>query len=92
MAGVAVEQETLLTFPCDLPIKVFGRNRAAFRETTVAIVRRHFEAFREADVSEQLSREARYLSLTITVRAESRTQVDALYRELTASDDILMVL
>ncbi|MBN1237257.1 MAG: DUF493 domain-containing protein [Gammaproteobacteria bacterium] len=84
-----MSEEHLLTFPCDLPIKVFGRNRDSFREAAVGIVRRHFD---DAEVSEQLSREQRYLSLTIVVRAESRSQVDALYRELTASDDILMVL
>jgi uncharacterized protein len=87
-----MDDESLLTFPCDLPIKVFGRNQESFREAAVAIVRRHFVDFRDSDVAEQLSREQRYLSLTITVRAESRSQVDALYRELTSSDDILMVL
>lgn len=87
-----MSEENLLTFPCDLPIKVFGRNHDSFRDAAVGIVRRHFEDFRDADMSEQLSRESRYVSLTITVRAESRGQVDALYRELTASDDILMVL
>lgn len=87
-----MSEESLLTFPCDLPIKVFGRNHDSFRAAAVGIVRRHFEDVGDADVAEQLSREERYLSLTITVRASSRGQVDALYRELTASDDILMVL
>jgi putative lipoic acid-binding regulatory protein len=87
-----VDLETLLSFPCELPIKVFGHNCDAFRTAAVSIARRHFADLRDTDVAEQLSREQRYLSLTITVRAESRTQVDALYRELTASDDILMVL
>jgi uncharacterized protein len=87
-----MDDESLLTFPCDLPIKVFGRNRESFREAAVGIVRRHFGGLSDADVAEQLSREQRYVSLTITVRAESRNQVDALYRELTSSEDILMVL
>ncbi|HEX5421493.1 MAG TPA: DUF493 domain-containing protein [Gammaproteobacteria bacterium] len=85
--------ESPLTFPCDLPVKVFGRNDAAFRGAALAIVHRHFEAFDEAQrLSERTSRADRYVSLTVTVRAESRAQIDALYRELTASEDILMVL
>ncbi len=81
-----------LIFPCDLPVKVFGRNDAAFRRAALAIVRRHFEAFDEEGLRERTSRADRYLSLTVTVRAESREQIDALYRELTASEAILMVL
>ncbi len=81
-----------LTFPCDLPVKVFGRNDAHFRSTALAIVRRHFEAIDADALTERTSRADRYVSLTVTIRAHSREQIDALYRELTASDAILMVL
>lgn len=84
--------ESLLTFPCELPIKIFGRNEPRFRAAALAIVRAHYADVGEADVTEQASRRGNYLSLTVTVRAASRAQVDALYRELTASDEILMVL
>jgi putative lipoic acid-binding regulatory protein len=79
-----------LVFPCELPIKVLGRNEPAFRDAALAIVRAHYgEAHR---VAEQLSREGSYLSLTITVRAASRAQIDAIYNELVAAPQILMVL
>jgi putative lipoic acid-binding regulatory protein len=79
-----------LTFPCELPIKVLGRNEAAFRAAAIAIVRAHYgDAHR---VAEQLSREGSYLSLTITVRAASREQVDAVYTDLVAAPQILLVL
>jgi len=80
---------SLLEFPTDLPIKVFGRNEPAFRDVAIAIVRDHYP---EHTVTEQLSRQGAYLSLTITVRAESREQVDAVYRALVAEPQILMVL
>lgn len=86
------DENSQLSFPCELPIKVFGRNRDAFRDAAVSIVERHFGELGPEGVSEKLSREASYSSLTVVVRAESRAQVDALYRELCASDDILMVL
>jgi hypothetical protein len=81
---------TLLTFPCDLPIKVLGRNDSAFREAVLAVVRAHYGE--EHVVAEQLSRQGAYLSLTITVRAATREQVDAVYHDLVADPLILMVL
>jgi putative lipoic acid-binding regulatory protein len=82
--------ESLLTFPTDLPIKVFGRNEAAFREAVLAIVGTHYgDAYK---VTEQLSKQGAYLSLTVTVRAESRAQVDAIYQALVANEHILMAL
>jgi uncharacterized protein len=84
--------ESLLTFPCDLPIKIFGRNQPGFRATVLGIVRAHFAAVVEAEIGEQLSREGRFVSFTVTVNAVSRAQVDALYTELTGHPDVLMVL
>jgi uncharacterized protein len=82
--------ESLLEFPCDLPIKVFGRNDAGFRTAVLAIVAEHYGA--AYTVVEQLSRQSSYLSLTITVRAESRAEIDAVYRDLVANELILMTL
>jgi putative lipoic acid-binding regulatory protein len=81
---------SLLVFPCELPIKVLGRNEAEFRDAAMAIVRTHYGD--EHRVAEQLSREGAYLSLTITVRAESREQIDAVYNDLVAAPEIMMVL
>jgi putative lipoic acid-binding regulatory protein len=79
-------------FPSDIPVKVFGRNDAAFREAVLAIVRRHFPDLRDEAVSARTSRQDHYLSLTLIVRAESRAQIDALYTELSHHEAILMVL
>jgi putative lipoic acid-binding regulatory protein len=81
--------EGLPQFPCSLPIKVFGRNDPAFRTAALAIVRAYYA---EHDVAERPSRQGTYLSLTITVRAQSKAQIDAVYQALVASDDVLMVL
>jgi putative lipoic acid-binding regulatory protein len=82
--------QTLLTFPCDLPIKVLGRNDAAFRDAALAIVRAHYGD--QHAVAELPSRHGAYLSLTITVRAQTKSQVDAVYHDLVAEPQILMVL
>jgi len=82
--------ESLLKFPTDVPVKVFGRNDAEFRAAVVEIVGKHFgETYTVAEVE---SRQAAYVSLTITVRAESRAQLDALYQDFVASAHVLMAL
>ena len=82
--------ESLLKFPTDLPLKVFGRNDAAFRAAVVEIVEKHYG--KAYSITEQQSKQAAYVSLTVTVRAESRAQVDAVYRDFVASERILMAL
>jgi putative lipoic acid-binding regulatory protein len=84
------DDESLLRFPTDLPVKVFGRNDPAFRDAVIAIVEAHYgQAY---VIAEQQSKQASYLSFTITVRAESRAQIDALYRGLVAHELVLMAL
>jgi putative lipoic acid-binding regulatory protein len=85
-------EESILEFPCDVPIKVFGRNTPEFRATVLSIVRMYWDDLPETSVSERLSRSDTYLSLTITVHAESRAQIDAAYHSLTASGQVLMML
>lgn len=82
--------ESLLQFPTDLAVKVFGRNDSGFREAVIEIVEAHYG--KAYSIAEQQSKQAAYLSLSITVHAESRAQVDALYRALTAHELVLMAL
>jgi len=86
------ENGSAFEFPCDIPVKVFGYNDDAFRDAVLSIVQTYFPEFRKEDLVERSSRQDRYLSLTITVWVESRSMIDALYTELTASETILMVL
>jgi putative lipoic acid-binding regulatory protein len=88
----SMTDDSLLSFPCDLPIKIFGRNQQDFRSTVLAIAQSHFPELSNEDVTEQRSREDTFLSLTINVRAKSRNQVDAAYRELTSVSCVLIVL
>ena len=85
------EQE-LLRFPCDFPIKVMGRAEPGFEGMVVELVRRHAPDLGEGAVSVRESSARRYLAVTLTVRATSRAQLDAIYRDLTAHPKVLMSL
>jgi hypothetical protein len=85
-------QETLLEFPCDFPLKVMGRAGPAFESAVVAIVRRHVPDLSEGAISVRPSRGGNYSALNLVIRATSRAQLDALYRDLTACDQVVMAL
>ncbi len=85
------ERETLLEFPCDFPIKALGRMSSGFEARALAIVKRHAPDFDAARMHSNASRRGNYLAVTFVVRATSREQLDALYRELSACDDLMMV-
>ena len=87
-----MSEDSLLTFPCNLPVKVIGRNSEDFRSVAEDIVRAHYGDLKQRQIAEQLSKNGSFLSLTFTVHVETRDRADALYRDLTASEDILMVL
>lgn len=78
------QAETLLVFPCEFPVKIMGERREDFAQTMVAIVRGHAPDFDARQVEMRTSSGGKYLSLTCTIRATSKAQLDALYRELTA--------
>ncbi len=86
------DNESLLTFPCHFPIKVMGKNQPGFEATVVMLVQRHAADFDAASVETRLSKGDRYLALTLTVHAKSRAQLDAIYHDLTACDDVVMAL
>lgn len=87
-----MDEESPLKFPCTFPIKVMGKTSDDFTAMVVTIVRRHAPDFGEGAVKERLSGEGRYVSVTVTVNATSRAQLDNIYQELTACEQVLMAL
>lgn len=87
-----MENESIIPYPCDFPIKIFGRNEPEFSASIVEIVMRHAPDFDAANVEWRLSNANNYLSVTCTIRAVSRTQLDALYQDLVDHPLVKMVL
>lgn len=84
--------DTLFEFPCDFPLKVMGRHSDDFRSLVLGIVRKHAGEIDAENIEERPSKDGNYLSLTCTLRAQSKEQLDALYRELTSCEKVLIVL
>ena len=91
-AGAAAAADELMQFPMDFPIKVMGKRVDNFADEVVAVVLAHAPGFDPATLEMRASRNGNYLSLTATIRAESRPQLDALYRELSSHPLVKVVL
>jgi uncharacterized protein len=86
------ENESLLKFPTEFPIKVMGRKDGDLRALTQAIVERHAGPVNEDMVRTRTSADGNFLALTYVLQAQSQAQLDAIYRELTACKSVLMAL
>lgn len=85
-------QHSLIEYPSDFPIKVFGQSQQGFAQAVMEVVSRHDPAFTAASIEMRHSKTSRYISLTCTVRATSREQLDAIYQELCDHPMVVMVL
>jgi len=82
----------LLEFPCDFPIKAFGLCRDGLEEQIVALVRRHAPDLAEDAIVSRASGGGKYTAVTMTVRAQSQAQLDAIYQDLSACPEVIMAL
>ena len=81
-----------LSFPCAFPIKVMGRTQDGFAQAVLRVVQRHAPDFDAATLEMRASSGGNYLSLTATINATSRAQLDALYRDLSSHPMVKLVL
>jgi hypothetical protein len=83
---------SLIDYPSDFPIKIMGVMQDTFAQTMVDVVISHDPEFHAGKLEMRPSTKGNYLSLTVTVRATSREQLDNLYRALSSHPMVKMVL
>ena len=85
-------QESYLEFPCQFPIKAMGLATEGLHLHVLEIVKRHAPDTGHDALTRRASKNGKYVSVTITIEATSREQLDAIYQDLTASEQIMMAL
>ncbi|EJL84387.1 hypothetical protein PMI16_03863 [Herbaspirillum sp. CF444] len=85
-------EESLIEYPSDFPIKVVGIMHDEFANIIVDMVTEYDPTFHAGKVEMRPSSQGKYLSLTVTVRATSREQLDNLYRALSGHEMVKFVL
>ena len=88
----SLEQETLLEFPCEFPIKVMGESHDEFAILILQAIQQHLPEFDASSIEMRASTGGKYVSLTCTVPVESKPQLDDIYRSLTSHPKVKYVL
>jgi hypothetical protein len=82
---------SLIEYPSDFPIKVMGVMQDAFAQTIAEVVTLHDPTFHAGKMEMRPSSKGTYLSVTVTIRAVNREQIDNLYIALTSHPMVKMV-
>ena len=86
------DEESPLKFPCEFPIKAMGRATPELEIAVLEIMNRHVPDLGEGAVRIRESRHGNYISITVTIQARSREQLDAIYMDLTACEHIVFAI
>ena len=86
------DKDSLLEFPCEFPLKIMGATQDGFAEEIMRVVQQHAPEFDASHMEMRASSGGKYISLTCTVHATSKEQLDNLYRALTSHPLVKVVL
>jgi putative lipoic acid-binding regulatory protein len=84
--------ETLLEFPCEFPVKIMARAHDTLENDVLEIVKCHAPDCDSHTLKRRKSANGNYIGLTITITATSKEQLDNLYRSLHAYEHCVMLL
>ncbi|WP_090627691.1 HP0495 family protein [Nitrosomonas marina] len=87
-----MHEESLIEYPCEFPIKIMGKAKHDLVRVALEIVKQHAPDFDENTMEIRASKGGNYLSITCTIRATSRHQLDQLYYALTDHPMVSLVL
>jgi putative lipoic acid-binding regulatory protein len=79
-------------YPCDLPIKVIGLKSPDLLKIVTDIVKHHVTDIDLTNIEQRSSHREKYLSITITLAIDSRSQLQTIYQDLKAHPMIKFVL
>ena len=86
------DEDTIIKFPCQFPIKVMGIASDDFDIVIFDIIKKHVSHLPKDAVKSRLSQKGNYVSVTVTIKAESREQLDNIYYDLTGHEIVIMAL
>jgi putative lipoic acid-binding regulatory protein len=86
-----VTRDTLIEFPTAFPIKALGRDVPDFHSAVLEVIATHARFNPDSDVKVQASSKGNFISITVTLHAESQEQLDTIYQSLHDHELVLMV-
>lgn len=89
---ITLEEKSPIEFPCDFIVKVLIHANDDHEEKVINIALRNFPKLDVNTITKRSSKDDNYWSLTITVYAENKAQLDKLYTELSGTEEVIMAL
>ena len=84
--------EEIFDFPCDYPIKIFGKKTQDFKRIVCDIIEPHTGPLHDSLITEKVSSKGSYISLTVRIIATSRVQLDSINEELQKCPQVAYLL
>ncbi len=91
-ADKCTEEESLIDFPCDFPVKVMGAAIPEFHSCVDKIAKTHDPEYIPDETKQNTSKTGKYVSLTLNIHAKDKPQLDRLYQELSDHELVLWAL
>jgi putative lipoic acid-binding regulatory protein len=89
---VSDEKKPEIEFPCKYPIKVLGEAHPDLNQHVIDVINRHAPTITESDLSAKNSSKGKWQSITVTIIATGKPQLDDIFADLKTSSRVKMVL
>jgi len=87
-----VDQKIEIKFPCEYPIKIMGRNVDDFEKVILSVLDKCYADFSRKTITRRVSKEEKFISLTVTIIATGKLQLEELHKALKATGLVSIVL
>lgn len=85
-------QETFFEFPCEFPIKIMANPQKETVEFILNIFEKYVPNHDQIDFNTKESKTGKYISMTAIFTADSKEQLDKIYKEISNHPEVHMVL
>ncbi len=87
-----MSDDTLFEFPCSFPVKVMGKDTPELHQIVREVIKQHVDSVSDDAFKTRASKKGTYISITVTITATDKQQLDNIYLALTASEHVTMCL
>lgn len=81
-----------IEFPCQYPIKVLGDAHPELNQHVIDVMNKHAPTVTESDLNTKNSSKGKWQSITVTITATGKPQLDDIFADLKTSSRVKMVL
>jgi hypothetical protein len=92
MSAKSSQDPPKIEFPCSYPIKIIGHTGDDFEDSVLAAVKLHTGPLDSSLVKVKPSKNKNYLSVTVTIEATGKDQLQNIFQDLKKIKSVKMVL